>query len=111
MPSKKVESPSDARPKSSPNGSNIKIKEPQQPPIGANPHGIPDWRLEQLPFHIESEWKDGVYGYKVVGDTTAAAPPMRPSKYLTPEQSIQIYRFMLINRRMDEALENMYKQS
>jgi TPP-dependent pyruvate/acetoin dehydrogenase alpha subunit len=111
MPSKKVESPSDAKPKGSRNGSSSKIKEPQQQPIGVNTHGIPDWRLEQLPFHIESEWKDGVYGYKVVGDTTAPAPPMRSSKYLTPEQSVEIYRLMLVNRRMDEALENMYKQS
>lgn len=111
MPSKKVATASQKKPNGSRNGSITKHKQPSQPPIRVNPHGIPDWRLEQLPFHIESEWKDGIYGYKVVGGTTAPAPPMRPSKYLTPEQSIEIYRLMLVNRRMDEALENMYKQS
>ncbi len=80
-------------------------------PIGVNPHGVPDWRMEQLPFHIESEWTGGQYHYKVVGDTTAPAPPIRPSKYLSKEQSLEIYRLMVVNRRMEESLENMYKQS
>ena len=95
------------QPKSS-NGSNTPLK--QQPPT-KNPHGIPDYRLEQLPFHIEGEWKDGNYHYKVVGDTTAPAPPLRPSKYLTREQSIDIYRLMITNRKMEDSLERMYKQS
>jgi TPP-dependent pyruvate/acetoin dehydrogenase alpha subunit len=84
---------------------------PELPPIGTNPHGIPDWRAEQLPYHVESEWGDGEYRYKVVGDTSVEPPPLRDSKYLTPQQSIEIYRYMLINRRMEQALESMYKQS
>src|SRR5690242_15204715 len=68
---------------------------PQLPPPAKNPHGIPDYRLEQLPFHIEGEWKDGHYHYIVVGDTSAPAPPLRPSKYLTKEQSVDIYRLMI----------------
>lgn len=95
------------KPKSS-NGSNPSLK--HQPPT-KNPHGIPDYRLEQLPFHIEGEWKNGNYHYKVVGDTTAPAPPLRPSKYLTREQSIDIYRLMITNRKMEDSLERMYKQS
>jgi len=95
------------KPKSS-NGSNTP---PKQPPPTKNPNGIPDYRLEQLPFHIEGEWKDGNYHYKVVGDTTAPAPPLRPSKYLTREQSIDIYRLMITNRKMEDSLERMYKQS
>jgi pyruvate dehydrogenase E1 component alpha subunit/2-oxoisovalerate dehydrogenase E1 component alpha subunit len=87
------------------------FKKKPLPPIGKNPHGIPDWRAEQLPFHIESEWVDGEYKYKIVGDASAEPPPLRDSKYLTPEQSIEVYRFMLINRRMEQALEAMYKQS
>ncbi len=83
---------------------------PQTPPT-QNRHGIPDYRLEQLPFHIEGEWKDGDYRYRVIGDTTAPAPPIRPSRYLTPEQSIDIYRLMITNRRMEDSLERMYKQS
>ncbi len=80
-------------------------------PIGTNPHGIPDWRLEQIPFHIESEWVNGEFGYKIVGETDTPVPPLRPSKYLSKEQSIEIYRLMLVNRRMEESLERMYKQS
>ena len=38
------------------------------------------------------------------------APPIRESKYLTREQVIEIYRWMLLNRRMETALENLYKQ-
>src|ERR1700732_1748701 len=108
---KKVETPTETKPRVSGNGSPTRAKQPEQPPYGVNPHGIPDWRLEQLPFHVEIEWKDGHYGYKVVGDTPTPAPPMRPSKYLTPEQSIEVFRLMLVNRHMEEALENMYKQS
>ncbi|MGI8771101.1 MAG: thiamine pyrophosphate-dependent dehydrogenase E1 component subunit alpha [Acidobacteriaceae bacterium] len=84
---------------------------PDTPPPTQNRHGIPDYRLEQLPFHIEGEWKDGDYHYRVIGDTTAPAPPLRPSKYLTREQSIDIYRLMITNRRMEDSLERMYKQS
>jgi TPP-dependent pyruvate/acetoin dehydrogenase alpha subunit len=115
MASRKIEvksaEPSSAsangKPKSS-NGSNTSL---QQPPPTKNPNGIPDYRLEQLPFHIEGEWKDGNYHYKVVGDTTAPAPPLRPSRYLTREQSIDIYRLMITNRKMEDSLERMYKQS
>ena len=95
------------KPKST-NGSNTSLQ--HQPPT-KNPNGIPDYRLEQLPFHIEGEWKNGNYHYKVVGDTTAPAPPLRPSKYLTREQSIDIYRLMVTNRKMEDSLERMYKQS
>lgn len=82
-----------------------------QPAITKNPFGIPDWRLEQPPFRIENDWVDGEYHYKVIGDTNAPAPPMRPSKYLSKEQSIEILRYMIVNRRMEAALESMYKQS
>jgi TPP-dependent pyruvate/acetoin dehydrogenase alpha subunit len=95
------------KPKAS-NGSNTSLQ--QQPPT-KNPNGIPDYRLEQLPFHIEGEWKNGNYHYRVVGDTTAPAPPLRPSKYLSREQSLDIYRLMITNRKMEDSLERMYKQS
>ena len=95
-------------------GSKAAAQEPAKPniqTIGVNPHGVPDWRMEQLPFHIESEWAGSQYRYKVVGDTTSPAPPIRPSKYLSKEQSLEVYRLMVVNRRMEESLENMYKQS
>ena len=59
------------------NGSKVP---PQQPPT-KNPNGIPDYRLEQLPFHTEGEWKDGHYHYIVVGDTTAPPPPSGQSRH------------------------------
>jgi len=93
------------KPKTS-NGS----KSPLPPPT-KNPNGIPDYRLEQLPFHIEGEWRDGNYHYKVVGETTAEPPPLRPSKYLNREQSLDVYRLMITNRKMEDSLERMYKQS
>ena len=48
--------------------------------------------------------------YVVHGDLSAPVPPLRDSKYLNKEQSIEIYRWMLLNRRMEAALENLYKQ-
>ncbi len=41
---------------------------------------------------------------------SAPVPPIRESKYLDKQQSIEIYRWMLLNRRMETALENLYKQ-
>src|SRR5258708_25379426 len=38
-------------------------------------------------------------------------PPIRDSKYLNKEQCVEIYRWMLLNRLMEQALENLYKQS
>jgi hypothetical protein len=114
MASRKPEVKSAEAPSVSANGTPKASKgssSPAQQPPTRNPNGIPDYRLEQLPFHIEGEWKDGNYHYKVVGDTTAPAPPLRPSKYLNREQSLDIYRLMITNRRMEDALERMYKQS
>ncbi len=118
MSTKKIEAPSrtSAEPKAnSANGSKshspVTGPKASQPPIGKNPFGIPDWRLEQPPFRIENDWVDREYRYKVIGDTKAPAPPMRPSKYLSKEQSIEIFRYMIVNRRMEAALESMYKQS
>lgn len=107
---KSVEAPSVSA-NGTPKASNGKSSPAQQPLPTQNPHGIPDYRLEQLPFHIEGEWKDGNYHYKVVGDTTAPAPPLRPSRYLNREQSLDVYRLMITNRRMEDTLERMYKQS
>jgi pyruvate dehydrogenase E1 component alpha subunit/2-oxoisovalerate dehydrogenase E1 component alpha subunit len=48
--------------------------------------------------------------YKIEGDLSASPPSIRNSKYLAPQQSIAIYRWMLLNRRMEAVLENLYKQ-
>ncbi|MGI9100920.1 MAG: thiamine pyrophosphate-dependent dehydrogenase E1 component subunit alpha [Terriglobales bacterium] len=73
-------------------------------------YSIPDWRLERPDFKIEQVREGEDVRYVVHGDLTAQAPPIRDSKYLTREQHIEIYRWMLLNRRMEAALENLYKQ-
>ncbi len=48
--------------------------------------------------------------YEVSGDLSSPVPPIRDSKYLSKQQCIEIYRWMLLNRKMEAALENLYKQ-
>ena len=71
---------------------------------------IADFRLEHPEFHIEQIHDGEQTRYIVHGDLSAPAPPLRDSKYLNKQQSIEIYRYMLLNRRMETALENLYKQ-
>jgi len=79
-------------------------------PVGKNPHGIPDYRLETLNCRTVEEWTDGQLRYGVEGDLSAEPPPLRDSRYLNQRQSIEIYRYMLLNRKMEQALENLFKQ-
>ena len=80
-------------------------------PLRRNPHGIPDYRLEVLDCRTVEEWtEDGKFRYTVEGDLSAEPPPLRESKYLNRQQSIEIYRYMLLNRKMEQALENLFKQ-
>jgi len=71
---------------------------------------ILDYRLEKPSFKIHQIRKDGEVRYEVTGDLSAAVPPIRESKYLNKKQSLEIYRWMLLNRKMETALENLYKQ-
>ena len=71
---------------------------------------IPDYRLEKPSFTVRQVRKDGKVVYEVTGDLSAPVPPIRESKYLNKKQSIEIYRWMLLNRKMEIALENLYKQ-
>src|SRR5207253_3255556 len=82
----------------------------QVAPQRKNPHGIPDYRLEVPTFQTIEEWADGKLRYNVRGDFSAPAPSLCESKYLTKEKSIEMYRFMLLNRKMEQALENLFKQ-
>jgi TPP-dependent pyruvate/acetoin dehydrogenase alpha subunit len=72
--------------------------------------GIVDYRLEKPSFQVVEVTKNGEVCYEVRGDLSAPVPPIRESKYLSPEQCVEIYRWMLLNRRMEAALENLYKQ-
>jgi TPP-dependent pyruvate/acetoin dehydrogenase alpha subunit len=72
---------------------------------------IRDYRLEKPRFTLRQVRDGDEVRYEVEsGDLAAPAPPIRESKYLTREQCIEIYRWMLLNRRMETALENLYKQ-
>jgi TPP-dependent pyruvate/acetoin dehydrogenase alpha subunit len=78
---------------------------------------IRDYRLEKPSFTVRQVRTGDELRYEVEsGDlstaatTTAPAPPIRESKYLSREQCIEIYRWMLLNRRMETTLENLYKQ-
>jgi TPP-dependent pyruvate/acetoin dehydrogenase alpha subunit len=88
--------------KSSRNGAN---------PITKNRHGIPDWRLERPEFTTIEVSKNGNVHYEVRGNLRAPAPPIRDSKYLKREQCVELYRWMLLNRKMEQTLETLYKQS
>ena len=72
---------------------------------------IRDYRLEKPRFALRQVRSGDEIRYEVEsGDLSAPAPPIRESKYLSREQCIEIYRWMLLNRRMETALENLYKQ-
>jgi len=74
-------------------------------------YNIPDYRLEQPEFSIAMESDGDETRYTVSGDLSADAPPIRDSKYLSSEQCVEIYRWMLLNRKMESVLESLYKQS
>ncbi len=73
-------------------------------------YNIPDYRLEHPEFRIYLCGEGDSCEYRVEGDLSAAPPPIRESQYLSREQSVAIYRWMMLNRRMEAALENLYKQ-
>jgi TPP-dependent pyruvate/acetoin dehydrogenase alpha subunit len=73
-------------------------------------YAIADYRLEKPVFRLQQVRVGNEVKYTVTGDLTAPVPPLRDSKYLDKKQLIEIYRWMLLNRRMEAALENLYKQ-
>jgi TPP-dependent pyruvate/acetoin dehydrogenase alpha subunit len=79
-------------------------------PSSTRTYSIPDHRLECFDCQIETVHEGDRVRYIVHGDLSAPAPPISDSKYLKKEQCIEIYRWMLLNRRMETALENLYKQ-
>ncbi len=78
-------------------------------------YSIPDYRLEHPAFKVTQRTEKDKAGhehvrYEVTGDLDAPVPPIRDSKYLDKQQALEIYRYMLLNRKMEIALENLYKQ-
>src|SRR5215831_1075905 len=77
---------------------------------GLRTYSITDYRLEKPAFHVEQVRLGSEVKYEVTGDLETPVPPLRNSKYLDKKRLIEIYRWMLLNRRMEAALENLYKQ-
>src|SRR5437773_4292489 len=73
-------------------------------------YSIPDFRLEKPSFSVHQIRKREECCYEISGDLSAPAPPIRDSKYLNKQQCIEVYRWMVLNRKMEQALENLYKQ-
>ncbi len=72
---------------------------------------ILDYRLEKPSFTLKQVRAGDSVRYEVESaDLSRLAAPIRESKYLSKQQVIEIYRWMLLNRRMETALENLYKQ-
>jgi len=71
---------------------------------------ILDYRLEKPSFELRQVRDGDSIRYQVCGDLSASVPPIRDSKYLSKQQCIEIYRWMLLNRKMETVLENLYKQ-
>ncbi len=73
-------------------------------------YSIPDHRLEKPNFTVHQVRKGDEVHYEVSGDLSAPVPPIRDSRYLSKQPCIEIYRWMVLNRKMETALENLYKQ-
>jgi TPP-dependent pyruvate/acetoin dehydrogenase alpha subunit len=84
-------------------------RKPQRAP-SERTYTILDYRLERPKFTMRQVQDGDTVRYEVSGDLSAAVPPISDSKYLSKQQCIEIYRWMLLNRKMESALENLYKQ-
>jgi TPP-dependent pyruvate/acetoin dehydrogenase alpha subunit len=92
------------------NGSARSAPDSKQPASSQRTYTIVDHRMEKPSFSIRQVRRGDEMVYEVVGDLSAPVPPIRDSKYLDKKQCIEIYRWMLLNRKMETALENLYKQ-
>src|SRR5512133_3227620 len=73
-------------------------------------YAIADYRLEKPVFRLTQVRDGDAVRYEVSGTLNGPVPPIRDSRYLTRQQAIEIYRWMLLNRKMESALESLYKQ-
>ena len=71
---------------------------------------ILDYRLEKPTFELRQVRSEDGVRFELTGTLNAPVPPIRDSKYLSRQQCVEIYRWMLLNRKMEAALENLYKQ-
>ncbi|HXM24157.1 MAG TPA: thiamine pyrophosphate-dependent dehydrogenase E1 component subunit alpha [Terriglobales bacterium] len=92
------------------NGRGQRAVQSPKPTPSQRTYTILDYRLEKSSFSIRPIRKGDEVRYEVTGDLSAPVPPIRESKYLGKRQCLEIYRWMLLNRKMETALENLYKQ-
>ncbi len=102
-------SPAKVAPRASSNGSNPR-KTASSPLPQQRTYSIPDHRLEKPNFEVRQVREGDRMRYEISGNLNAPVPPIRESKYLDKKQTIEVYRYMLLNRRMEQVLENLYKQ-
>ncbi|MBV9479452.1 MAG: thiamine pyrophosphate-dependent dehydrogenase E1 component subunit alpha [Acidobacteria bacterium] len=83
---------------------------PQPTATSERRYTIQDYRLEKPCFTLKQVQEGDRVLYRCEGDLSGPPPPLRDSQFLSPAELIEIYRWMLLNRRMEMALENLYKQ-
>jgi TPP-dependent pyruvate/acetoin dehydrogenase alpha subunit len=99
------------KPKSIRSTSNHKSSRPASRTLTSQrTYTILDYRLEKPRFELRQVRDGDTVRYEVSGTLNAPVPPIRDSQYLTRQQCVAIYRWMLLNRKMEAALENLYKQ-
>jgi TPP-dependent pyruvate/acetoin dehydrogenase alpha subunit len=84
--------------------------QPRQDRGSQRSYTIADHRLEKPDLTVRLVRRGDEMCYQVEGDLDSPVPPIRDSKYLSKQQQVEIYRWMLLNRKMEQALENLYKQ-
>jgi TPP-dependent pyruvate/acetoin dehydrogenase alpha subunit len=83
---------------------------PHSPIPQQRSYTIPDYRLEKPDIVLRQVRAGDVVRYEASGKLNVPVPPIRDSKYLSRQKCIEIYRWMVLNRKMEAALENLYKQ-
>jgi TPP-dependent pyruvate/acetoin dehydrogenase alpha subunit len=101
--------PAKTAPRAKSNGSGTP-KKLSSPLAQQRTYSIPDHRLEKPNFEVRQVREGAHMRYEISGNLNAPVPPIRESKYLDKKQTIEVYRYMLLNRRMEQVLENLYKQ-
>src|ERR1051326_1693941 len=85
-----------------------------KPVASANPqqrtYSIPDRRMEKPNLIVRQVRTGEDVDKEVSGNRNAPARPFPDSKYLNKQQCIEIYGYMRATRKMEVALENLYKQ-
>src|SRR5437899_985772 len=69
--------------------------------VRVNQYGIPDWRLEQPEFEVFEVSAGPEVHYEIKGKLNTPVPPIRESIYMNKEQHVELYRWMVMNRRME----------